>query len=162
MNLPVGEIVESGIALKEFSFRDNLELLSDKQFSGYVVLLIEGFDGLEEGVLLYKKGVLTASAYEYCKYGITVQGDSALQQALNASASELGVVDVVALTVQQADLVTAFNDKLKLSREFGKKDVTKLVPRQYTTKFAEQVLSEVLKKEESKGSLLRKIGLGGI
>lgn len=162
MNLPVGKTIESGVGLKEFNLPRNLGLLADKLFSGYVALMIEGFSGLEEGVLLYKKGLLTASGYEYCKYGITVYGNSALQQTLNAGAAEHGVVDVVALSVQQSDLVTAFNDKLKLGRELTKKEAVKLSPKQYTTKYAEQVLSTVLMKEETKHTLLKRLGLGGV
>lgn len=162
MNLPVGELIEEGIELSSINPKQKLEELADKIFSGYIVTLIEGFDGLEEGVLIFKKGILIAAAHEYCKYGITVFGDVSLEQVTNAMRAKYGVSDLISLTVQQADLVTAFNDKLRLTRDYSKGDLAKIIPKKYSTSPAEKTLSQVLKKEESKHDLLKRFGLGGI
>ena len=63
MNLPIGEVVSQGINLKEVDGRRLVETFYDKNFSGYLVSTIEGFDGLEEGVLLFKGGSMAAAFY---------------------------------------------------------------------------------------------------
>ncbi len=162
MNLPVGEVKEEGLHLSEFNARAKVEALAESSFSGYVAATIEGYAGLEEGVLLFKKGQMVASAYEYLKYGITVFGDAALPQFFNALAAKFGAVDVVALTAQQADLITAFNDKMRLTGSFGSKDVPRLVAKAYTPEYARQVLSEVLRAGETKQEILKRLGLGSL
>ncbi|AJF60815.1 MAG: hypothetical protein J4224_01280 [Candidatus Diapherotrites archaeon] len=158
MNLPVGDIIKQGIKLKEFDSRI-IESFYDKEFSGYLVASIEGYAGIEEGALLFKKGLLIGAFYEYLNYGITVHGNQAVQQVFNSLAAEYGVIDVISLTNQQADLITAFNDKIKLTVNVGKKDVRKLSRSFYSNEFAEKVLSKVLEKHESRKNVFKKLGL---
>ncbi|HZX34604.1 MAG TPA: DUF2226 domain-containing protein [archaeon] len=162
MNLPIGEVVSQGINLKEVDGRRLVETFYDKNFSGYLVSTIEGFDGLEEGILLFKEGALAAAFYEYDFYGITVFGDSAVPQVFNSFAAKHVVADVVSLSNQQVDLVTAFNEKGKVSKNFSKSDVSRLIPRAFSEEFARNTLSEVVKEKESKKDIFKKLGLGGL
>lgn len=159
MNLPVGEMVKQAVNLKDFDYRKEMANLFDKGFSGYLVTTIEGFDGIEEGVLLLKKGDLVGTLYEYTNYAITIFGDIALPQVFNGLAADYGVIDVCALTNQQVDLVTAFNDKVKLSKPVNKKGIAKYFRNKFSTEYAEKALSEVLEKYESRKSIFKKFGL---
>ncbi len=162
MNLPVGEAVKQSVALKDFNYRKEIEGFFNSGFSGYLVTTVEGFDGIEEGVLLFKEATLVGALYEYTNYGITVFGDIALPQVLNGLVADYGVVDVYRLTNQQVDLVTAFNDKVKLSRTVGKRDITKYFKKKFSSEYAEKTLSDVLKKYESRESIFKKLGLSGL
>src|SRR3989344_3524603 len=162
MNLPIGEVVSQGINLKEVDGRRLVETFYDKNFSGYLVSTIEGFDGLEEGILLFKEGALAAAFYEYDFYGITVFGDSAVPQVFNSFAAKNVVADVVSLSNQQVDLVTAFNDRGKLSKPLQKGEVSRFVVKYFSPDFAKKTLSEVVKESESKKDIFKKLGLEGL
>lgn len=160
MNLPTGNIVEQGIKLNEFNLKQTMHALMGKKFSGYLVLTIEGVDGLEEGILLLKNGSLIASIYEYSKYAVKVFGDKAVAQAFNASTAQYGIVDVCNLSNQQVDLVVAFNDKIKLTRPIESKAIDQFIPKEFSREFAEESLAEVLQQEkESKTDVLSRLGL---
>ncbi len=162
MNLPVGENITRGLNLKEIDVRRLIEGLFEKGFSGYIVSTLEGFDGIEEGVLIFREGVLAASLYEYDLHDITVFGDSAVAQVFNSFAAEYVVADLIMLTEQQVDLVTAFNDKSKLQRPVSKNDVARLLPKVFSQQFAKDVLKHVQGDEESKSDVFKKLGLSGL
>ncbi|HLC79322.1 MAG TPA: DUF2226 domain-containing protein [archaeon] len=162
MNLPVGEVISRGLNLREMDVKRLVEGFYDKGFSGYVVITLEGYDGLEEGVLIFKEGGMLAAMYEYDLHGFTVFGDQALPQVFNSFAAEYVVGDIVSLSNQQVDLVTAFNDKSKLLRVVNKSDIGRLIPKIYSAEFAKSVLREVVKKDESKSDLFKKLGLSGL
>jgi len=160
MNLPVGDILEEGLPLKDFKPRQTLELLSDKLFSGYVVCGSEGIDGMEEGVLLFKKGEVIAAIYEYCKHRQDSFGNDALPQVMNSFLAPCGIVDIISLGLSRVDLVTAFNDKITLSKTIPKKDIPKYLPKSYTRNFAEKELKGLAKEEKSSYDILKRLGLG--
>lgn len=162
MNLPVGDIISKGVNIREIDARKLIEGFYDKNFSGYIIATLEGFDGLEEGVLLFKEGFLAAALYEYDLYGVTVFGDGAVLHFFNALGAQYIVGDIVSLTNQQVDLITAFNDKSRLSRLVSKNDVSRLVPRAYSTELAKGVLSQFVKKEDSKKDIFKKFGLSSL
>ena len=159
MNLPVGEVITRGVNLNEIDIRRLLEGFYDKNFSGYLVVSLEGFDGIEEGLLLFKGGSIVAAFYEYDLYGITVFGDSAIKHVFNSFAAEYVVGDVISLSNQQVDLVTAFNDKSKVSESIPKNQVAKLIPKIFSHELAKGVLSEIVKESESKKDIFKKLGL---
>ena len=162
MNLPIGEVISRGINLRDIDSKRLVESFYDKAFSGYLINSVEGFDGMEEGVLLFKEGIIVASLYEYDFYGITVFGDSAVPQVFNSFAANFVVADVVSLTNQQVDLVTAFNDKSKVEVGVPKNSIVRLIPKKYSEEFAKKTLNEVVKKSESKKDVFKKLGLGGL
>ena len=162
MNLPVGEVISRDLNLREMDIRRLLEGFFDKRFSGYIVATIDGFDGLEEGVLIFKEGALLASLYEYDLHGITVFGDTALPHVFNSFAAVYVVADIVSLSNQQVELVTAFNDKSKLLKIVSRGDVGRMIPKVYSSEYAKSVLTDVVKKEESKVDIFKKLGLSGL
>lgn len=162
MNLPIGEPVAEQVSLREFDAQGIINSLFERAFSGYVVVTIDGFDGMEEGVLIFKKGLLVASFYEYLNYDITVFGEPALVQAFNAFAAEFGAVDIYNLSNQQIELVTAFNDKIALPKPLLKNEAGRMYVKDFTDQYAKQVLSEVLKTHESRESVFKKFGLSGL
>ncbi|HIH10147.1 MAG TPA: hypothetical protein HA254_05785 [Candidatus Diapherotrites archaeon] len=162
MNLPVGEVISRGLNLREMDLRRLLEGFYDKGFSGYIVATIDGYDGVEEGVLIFKDGGMVAALYDYDQHGLTVMGDGAMPHVFNSFAAEYVVADIVSLTNQQVDLVTAFNDKSKLLKVVGKSDVGRMIPRIYSAELAKSTLKELVKKDESKSELFKKLGLTGL
>ncbi len=162
MNMPVGEVISRNLNLREMDLRRLLEGFFDNKFSGYMVNTADGYDGLEEGILIFREGTLLAALYEYDLHGITVFGDSALAHVFNSFAAVYVVADIVSLTNQQVDLVTAFNDKSKLQKNVSKGDIGRLIPKVYSAEYARGVLTDVVKKEESKVDIFKKLGLSGL
>src|SRR3989338_7605682 len=162
MNLPVGEVISRGLNLREMDLKRLLEGFFEKGFSGYIVATIEGYDGLEEGVLIFKEGGMVSALYDYDLHGLTVFGDAAVPHVFNSFAAEYVVADIVSLSNQQVELVTAFNDKSKLTKPVGRGDVGRLIPKIYSNEFAKSTLKELVKKDESKSELFKKLGLTGL
>lgn len=162
LNLPVGEVISKGMNLREIDARKLLDGFYEKEFSGYLIITLEGFDGVEEGVVIFKEGSLTAAVYEYDLYGVTVFGDAAVNHFFNALAAQYIVGDVVSLSNQQVDLIIAFNEKSKLNRSVSKADIPKLMQRLFSTAPAKSVLGQYVKKEESKRDIFKKFGLAGL
>lgn len=162
MNLPVGEVISRGLNLREMDVKRLIEGFYDKRFSGYLVSTSEGYDGIEEGVLIFKEGAMLSVLYEYDLHGITVFGDSALPHVFNSFVAEFVVGDIVSLSNQQVDLVTAFNDKSKLAKAVARNEVGRLIPRVYSVEYARNVLRELVKKDESKADIFKKLGLSGL
>ena len=159
MNLPIGEVISRGVNLKEIDVKRLILGLFKKKFSGYLVATLEGIRGLEEGVLIFKSGDLTAAFYEYGLFGITVFGDSALPHVFNSFAAEYIISDIVSLSNQQADLITAFHDKAKVESVVSEKEISRLIPRVFSEKFAQSVLTKVVESNESKDDVFKKLGL---
>ena len=159
VNLPVGEIISRGVNIREIDVKKLIEGFYEKEFSGYMITALEGFDGLEEGVLLFKAGSLNAAFYEYDLHGVTVFGDIAISHIFNSLAAPSSVADIVSLSDQQVDLITAFNEKSRLARKVAKNDIPRLMPKAYSADLAKSVLSQYVKKEESKKDIFKKFGL---
>ncbi len=159
MNLPVGEIISKGVNIREIDVRKLIEGFYEKEFSGYLITALEGFDGVEEGVLLFKAGALNAAFYEYDLHGVTVFGDTSVLHVFNSLAAQFIIGDIVSLSDQQVDLITAFNDKSRLAKAVTKNDIQRLIPKAYSPELAKGVLSQYVKKEESKKDIFKKFGL---
>ncbi len=162
MNLPVGEIVEQGLDLSELAVRELLESFVGRGFSGYIVNTVSGHSGVEEGLLLFRQGVLAGSFFEYMSNGSTFFGDYSLQHVFNSFAAEKGVVDIVSLSMQQVDLITAFNEKLKVSVEFSKKTFSKYFVKTYSTEFALQAMDSDKESKPDTKSIFKKLGLADL
>lgn len=159
MNLPVGEIIEENLALDELDVRGLISALVEKQFTGYIVNTVGGTAGIEEGVLLFKHGILVGSFYDYSNYGVIVFGKDAVAFVFNSFAAQKGVVDIMSLSTQQADLITAFNDRLKLTITFKKSDLLGLIRANYDSGFAQKALANVVDNGETRKNVMKRLGL---
>ncbi|VVC00594.1 Uncharacterised protein [uncultured archaeon] len=159
MNLPVGDLISRGVNLREIDIKKLIDGFYEKSFSGYLIVTLEGFDGIEEGVLIFKEGTLNAAFYEYDLYGITVFGDSAIPHIFNSLVAPYLIGDIIALSDQQVDLIAAFNEKSRLAKPVQRNDVARLIPKSYSTDLAKSMLGQYLKKEDSKKEIFKKFGL---
>lgn len=159
MNLPVDEIKEQNLSLKDMNIKKKLVSLLEKKFSGYAILTIDGRSGIEEGALLFRDGEAIGAVFEYLRFGRSLFGDAALLHFLNASKAEFGILDIIGLNSQQIELIIAFNEKIELNKPVSAKDLAKIVPDKYNPKFAENELKSELSKKESKFDIFKKIGL---
>ncbi len=163
MNLPTGVVKVSSRNVRSFEAKRELDELSQSNFSGYVIESLFGLFGLEESCLLFKNGAGTGAIYEYYGIKTTLQGDEAVLHVLNAFSAEHGVLDLVELTSQQADLVTAFNAKLKLSKPIQKGQFRGLVKEQFDSSLGQGVAKQAKPEAEAtKESLFKRFGLAGI
>ncbi|MFA4907913.1 MAG: hypothetical protein WC602_06585 [archaeon] len=159
MNLPVGVMIEQGISFEPGAFLPKVLALMNEKFSGYIAITIEGYDGIEDSALVFRSGSIAAAFHEYMKYNILVLGNFAVPQAFNAAGAKNNSSDIVALGNQQIDLVLAFNDKARVSKNYAAKDINALAVSTYSSSYAEKVLSEVLKSQPSKYDVMKKLGL---
>ena len=111
---------------------------------------------------MFKDGVLCAAFYEYSLYGMPVFGDLAAQHFFNAVSAQYAVADIVSLSNQQVDLVSAFNEKGKIMKSIGRNEFQRLIPKAYSLEFAKAALGQLIKKDESKKDIFKKFGLAGI
>ena len=162
MNIPVGEIIEENVSLKEVNLGKKLSGLMSKQFTGYVVLTVEGRSGIEEGLGIIKNGILIGGIYEYIRFGKIIYGDTAIAQLLNSGLAEFGVMDIGRLSKQQIELIIAFNERIELKNQLSQKELASATPKKYNAGAAETEFGEELKEKESKFDILKRIGLGGV
>lgn len=163
MRLPSGTMVESGLSLQGLNFKQKVSQLMDQNFSGYLAIQIEGFDGLEEGLLLFRNNQIQGALYEYLKFDVTVVGDIAMSHCLNAAGADYGVVDVVNLSNLQVDMAMAFDEKIKLTTPVDKKAVERLSVTSFEPSLAEKTLSAAIKRDGvGRNDLFKKFGLEDI
>ena len=160
MNLPVGTPKETGLKLSQEGLSQTALALSREGFTGYLVLTVEGVDGVEEAVLFFKGYEIIGALYEFTRYGKTIFGAEALNLALNAGAAGHGAMDVYALTQQQLDLVVAFNNKILLGAPVGIRTLHSHKVKAFSPKLAEKYLHGLGERKESKLAILKRFGLG--
>jgi len=161
MNLPAGKIVRSLEKGKD-NFVAGIAELVKTGFTGYFILTIEGYSGIEEGVLFIREGQVIGASFEYPKYGVSVFGDSAAKQFFNALAAKHGVADVCELSKQQLELITTFNEKTILEKQITEKDLERITPKSYTSGFAKQTLGKVIEEQESVHNVFKRAGLEAV
>lgn len=163
MNVPVGDVLEPGLSLKEQKLDKKFsEILKDNSFTGYVILTTEGRTGIEEGMALIKSGLVIGSIYEHLKFGKSNYGEPALEEMLNSGLADFGVMDIGSLSKQQVDLIIAFNEKIELKTPLSWKELSKMMPKEYNAKVAEKAVGSETIKKESKFDVFKKLGLGGV
>lgn len=162
MNIPVGELVEENVSLKDVNLGKKLSELMAEKVTGYVVLTVEGRSGIEEGLGIIKDGILIGGIYEYIRFGKIIYGDTAITQLLNSGLAEFGVMDIGRLSKQQIELIIAFNERIELNNSLSQKELLLAIPKKYNAGAAETELGEELKKKESKFDILKRIGIGGV
>lgn len=163
MNFPTGVAKISGRNTQAYDASRELENLASSGFSGYVIESLLGEKGLEESALLFRSGQVIGGVYEYYGLNATLQGDEAIAHVLNAFAAEHGVVDVMELSTQQADLVVAFNAKLKLPKPLVKGQLRGMIKDSFDSTLVQKVSKAVQPEAvQTKESLFKKFGLAGI
>ncbi len=155
----MGELRQSGVPLNRlnpvFLFSD----LMDTRFSGFVVVTIEGFSGIEEGVVFFREGQLAGAAFSYDHPDVSVFGNAALDSAFNACLAKRGVLDVVSLSRQQVDLVLALEEKVAVSLSPVKADLAKKLAGPFSDRFAQTALRSTQQETVDRHELLKKLGL---
>jgi hypothetical protein len=159
MNFPVGKITEEEIKVNEFDWKKKLNEFEAMHFDGFVVVTIEGVNGIEEGVLFFQKGNAIGSFYEFTKFGLPVKGIKALPMFFNALNAKYGVGEIHKLSVQQLELILAFNEEIKFEKPKNNRDLSKMFSGKFSSIYAKETLSEVLKSIESKSEVFKRIGL---
>lgn len=162
MNLPVGKVIEQGLDLSELAVRELLESFMGRGFSGYVVNTIAGYSGIEEGMILFRSGVSAGAYFEYFSLGKVFFGDYSLQQVFNSFAAEKGVVDIVGLSIPQVDLITAFNENIRLSVNLDKRSFSKYFTKSYSNDFSLQALRAGASEGHDNKAIFKKLGLSGL
>ena len=160
MNLPAGNPVELGINLKEVDLHGTLSNFFTANFSGYACVTIDGYDGVEEGVLVFKAGHPIAFSYSYLKHGKNLSGIQALPRTFNAFRARNGVMDVFSVTKDQLELILSFNSDAVLKQVLTQEELDRLMASAYTEGYAVQVLGR--KEEISKRDVLKRYGLSSV
>ena len=131
MNFPVGEVVGSGPS--PFDLAGTMKSLQDKRFNGYIILAVRG-NFIEEGVLFFRDGAVTACVVECLGADKLIKGNDAVLYFANQSKGK-GFSQVVSLSRSQVDLVLAFDEKLLLDK-IDLKDIPKLIPSAFASMFS--------------------------
>ena len=147
MNFPVGVVSIKGSLPKDLV--DLVTQLNQRLLNGYIVLSIKAHY-IEEGALLFKEGEMVASFVECMALGKSLKGREAFDAFLSQTKTN-GFFQVVELTRSQVDLVTAFDEKLLLGSKIALKDLPKLIPNSFVSRF---------ERSEKERSLLDAYGLG--
>ncbi len=155
MKLPAGNPIERGKTLKELNAEEHLKKLSEEQFTGYLCVTIHGKKGIEEGILLYHKGKIVASSYEYFYYDRTFKAEEALKRTLNALKANFGVVDYFSLSPSQVQLALTLNDEFNLEKALEFEEIN--LPKVFSQEFEEKIAEE--QGELSKEEFFKKLGL---
>jgi len=148
LNFPVGSVVGSGPC--PFDLMSTIKSLQDKHFNGYIILAVRG-SFIEEGVLFFREGVITACVVECLGADKLVKGNDSMSYFANQSKGD-GFSQVVSLTRSQVDLILAFDEKLLLDK-IDLKDIPKIIPSVFVPTFS---------KAAEQKSALEAYGLGDL
>ncbi len=160
MDLPLGAPLQQSLKTRETDMLAKIQELMDKGFTGYIIVTIDGHDGIEEGALLFKKGELIGAGYEFMKYDVKIEGNAAFEIVLNAFRAKHGIVDIYTLTTQHMELLIAFHERMLMSIKIDKKKLQKIYPKEFTDKYAKEVIKR--QKEITKYELFKKAGIAGL
>lgn len=161
MDLPLGTSLRSGIKTRETNMQQIIVNMLTKGFSGYIVSTIEGLHGIEQGIFLFKKGSILGAYFEFVSRSVEVSGDSAVKLVLNSFLAPKGIIDINALTVQQIDLITAFQEKILISEEIDTKKLSKIYPKKFDSELAKKYIKEE-GAEKTRFELFKQTGLLGV
>lgn len=159
MEFPAGEKIEEGLNINKVNPEELFKSFKDSEFSGYIVLTVYGYAGIEEGLLLFQKGTIVGALFSYDTSNQSIEGEEALVRILNAFKAKYGVLDINSLSKQQVELTITFKDVMKV-KEYQLKDLAKLMPKTYSTQYSEKGIKE--SDEKSRYDILKKMGLLGI
>lgn len=162
MNLPAGANRVLAKSTVLFNVKHELMDLSHSNFSGYVIETLLGSKGVDESAVIFRSGLIVGMVFEYHSLNKTLLGDSSIPHVANGFAAKHGVIDIVELSTQQVDLITAFNPAVKLSSPLKDNQLSVLVQSDFDSALYQKVSGQGLDKEVSRSSLFRKFGLAGL
>ncbi|MCX8189636.1 MAG: DUF2226 domain-containing protein [Candidatus Diapherotrites archaeon] len=157
MELPLGTPYQEHLKTTEVDMLKGINDLMQKAFTGYIVVTIQGIDGMEEGAILFRNGIIVGAGYEFMKSGTTIDGTDAFEIVLNAFKAKAGIIDIYSLSLQHMDLVIAFHEKMLIKAKIDPKTLQKLYPKEFSDRFAKAVIKQ--QEEQSKYDVFKKIGL---
>lgn len=160
MNFPTGTLRLTGKTPKQWDPKQELDALAQQNFSGYVVETLFNGQNMDECALLFRLGQGIGAVYELHASNQSISGDAALGLIGNAFATEAGMLDIMELSTQQVDLITAFNAKLKLSKPISRGQFRALVKDNFDASVLPKSGDAI--STDSKESLFKKFGLAGI
>ena len=159
MEFPAGEKIEECLNVNKVSAEELFKSFKESEFSGYIVVTVYGYAGVEEGILLFRNGIIVGSLFTYDTSNQTIEGEEALLRTLNAFKAKYGVLDINSLSKQQVELTITFKDLMKV-KEYQLKDLVKMIPKTYSTQYFESGIKE--SKEKSRYEIMKKMGLLGV
>jgi len=162
MDLPAGQKLEEGLKTGETNAGNKIISLVKSSFTGYLICTIKGYMGIEEGVLLFRQGAIIGSFYDYINKDKELLGEDALKRAFNCLLAPKGIIDVVALTGQQLDLITAFQEKILIKNPIDLKRASKTVPQKYSEDYAKQALEGAEVREKTRFDIFKRAGIFGV
>lgn len=160
MDLPLGAPIEESLILSGVDMQQKIKELMEKEFTGYIIAAIDGYDGIEEGAILFRKGTITAAAYDFMAHNKKIEGEKALQLMLNSFNADKGIADIYSLSLQHMDLVLAFHEKMTLNTKIDQKNLQKIFPKKYSQDYAKQIIQKT--EETTKYEIFKKSGLSGL
>ena len=161
MDLPLGTPLREGLKTGESDLLQIINNMNEKAFSGYIICTLENQKGMEQGVLLFKKGSIAGAYYEFTTHGVQVSGDSAVRLVFNSFLASKGIIDINSLTTQQIDLITAFQEKILVTDAIDTKKLNKLYPKEYNYELAREYV-KTQADESTRLDLFRQRGLLGV
>lgn len=162
MRLPAGQRIAQEKNLAEIDFPMMLYGLIEEEHTGYVVVTSKTELGIEEGLIILRQGVIAGSYFEFMKFDVTFYGEKALPHVFNAVKAEKGIVEVYSISMHELDLVTAFNEDLKVEKEYSQRDLENMAQESYNLELSEEALKDKISKGATKHDLLMGMGLGSL
>jgi len=158
MNIPTGKQVIKGVPLKNLKYENMLLDLCSKNFNGYICLTAKDNAGYEDSFIVFEDGKIMGAYHNFLDKKKDSFGEDALKRFMSSFDSSFGVIDVYALTKEQAELILTFNEKLRISPT---KDI-KYLNQLKNPKYREEVFGDKNTNEITKYDLFKRIGLGNI
>ncbi len=157
LNFPVGEAAFSLVPLTQFS-SDRVFELQKQRFSGYIVATVDGFSGLEEGLLFLLEGKVVGCAYSLEYLDVVSFGSLGLAQFFNGLAAKHGIVDVYTLSKQQVELILALEDKIAVDEPLT--GLKSLVVSKYNPETVKKSIPKTSEADSHRFEVLKKFELG--
>ena len=156
MGIAAGTMVETSKDLKDIKPKEYLVKLMNKKFDGYICTTIKDLNSIEEGLVLFEKGKITLSSYEYFGYNKKFIAEDALKRSLNSFNAPIGVMDVFSLTPQQVKLVKTLKEDCVLKMPVAKDKLK--IPGTFSYKYEKEIVGDA-GEEITRDELLERYGL---
>jgi len=161
MNIPINVPLVENVFLEQL-IPDKLFIdLSQKQFSGYTYLVINGKYGFEESIIIFIKGKVVGSIFLIDGYNLELFGGNAFVYGVNAYGHSEGLLNIYNLTDDQIKLILIFNDQIKYNYKFDKNTISKILFK-YDDKRIDSLLKDKIEIKESKTDVFNKFNLSDL
>ncbi|MDD3178098.1 MAG: hypothetical protein PHR26_01130 [Candidatus ainarchaeum sp.] len=162
MNIPISKALVENVLLKDvFPVKLFIDL-KEKEFSGYIYLVIDSEFGFEESIILFLKGDICGSIYYNDYLNIEQFGRNALEFGFNCFGFRNGILNIYELSLDQIKLLLIFNDKIVYNFKIKKKDISKIIFNYNPDKLKKFVDNNINIDNVTKYNLLDKFHLNDI